>query len=76
MKADQALLLIYLLLPFGAAFLPNRARSPGLLSKGPAATVARVLILLALARTVVSVGASVIVKTSLLRGYPLDILLS
>ncbi|HEY8280193.1 MAG TPA: hypothetical protein VIH99_11255 [Bdellovibrionota bacterium] len=76
MNADQLLLLVYLLLPFAAAFVPLGVRSGGLLSKGTSATAVRILILLALARGVVSLAGSVAVKTSLLHGYPLEILLT
>ncbi len=76
MNADQISLLVYLILPFVASLLPQSARPGNFLSKGSAATTLRILLLLAMARTVILVGGEVSVRATLVQGYPLDILLS
>lgn len=76
MNAHQISLLVYLLLPFLASFVPQSSRPGILLSKGSAATAIRIVLLLALARSVVLHGDFVSIQGSLVQGYPLDILLS
>jgi len=76
MSADQILLLVYLLLPFVAALVPQGRSLGTWISKGAVATGLRVLILVGLARAVVLIGGEVSVKAALLNGYPLDMLLS
>lgn len=76
MSVERITILLYLLLPFAAAFLPQRQQAGTWLSKGTAATGARILILLFLGRAVVLQGTEIAVRASLLKGYPLDLLLS
>ena len=76
MSAERIALLLYLVLPFAMAFLPQRQQAGTWLSKGTAATGARILILLFLGRAVVMQAAEITVRASLLKGYPVDLLLS
>lgn len=76
MSADKILLLVYLFLPFASALIPQRAESGTWMSKGALSTGIRVIILLALARSVPMLGGEVSVRAVLLSGYPLDLALS
>ncbi|MGZ3720505.1 MAG: hypothetical protein ACXWR1_19260, partial [Bdellovibrionota bacterium] len=76
MTADKISLLGYLLLPFAAALMPGVSGAGGLFSKGSAATVLRILLLLALGRTMLMLNGVVEARAILVEGYPLDIVLS
>ncbi len=76
MKADKTLLLIYLLLPFAASLFSRFSRQSSKLSIGSAATMLRILLLLALGHAVVLLGGEVSAHTTLVHGYPLDIFLT
>lgn len=76
MNAERISLLIYLLLPFVAALFPQRKNAGTWVSKGTIATGARILLLLFLGNAVVLHGMEIAVRASLLKGYPLDLLLS
>jgi hypothetical protein len=75
MTADRILLLVYLALPFAAAFMPG-GEGKGLFSKGSVATVIRIVLLLLLGRTMLVLSGVVEARATLVEGYPLDIVLS
>lgn len=74
MSANQILLLGYIVLPFFAYSLPQAKRTGPLLSWGSLATMVRIFLLLGMARTVL--GDTIAVRSSLVQGYPLDIVFS
>lgn len=75
MTADKILLLVYLALPFAAALTPG-GEGNGIFSKGSVATLLRIVLLLALGRTMLILNGVVEARATLVEGYPLDVVLS
>jgi hypothetical protein len=76
MTADRVSLLVYLLIPFAAALFPAGWNTRGTFTLASLATVARILLLLALGSTMLVPGGLVSARAALVEGYPLDILLA